>query len=100
EPSFRAIRQGELDYLIARDADELVDKLAALKADPLRFRTMIEHGRDRVKAYNREAVARRWRDLFARIGAEHEGGIGLSGQMLRAARFSAGKLAHPFTRRM
>jgi hypothetical protein len=96
EPSYRAIRESELDYLIARDPDEAFDAIMRLKNNPELYRQMREQGDKRLEFYSREAVAARWMSLFEGIWQK---GLNSQPSWLRALRFGAGKLIRPLTKK-
>lgn len=97
EPSFRAIRESELDYLIAKNADEAFAAIMRLKNDPQLFRSMLEQGQKRLQVYSREAVAARWFALFEGIWRQ---GLHQRPTAVRALRFAFGKAIRPLTRKM
>ena len=70
EQSFRAIRESELDYLIAKNPDEAFAAIMKLKNDPELYQKMREQGEKRLQVYSREAVAARWMALFERYLAQ------------------------------
>lgn len=97
EPSFRAIRESELDYLIAKNPDEAFAAIMRLKNDPTLFRSMLEQGEKRLQVYSREAVAARWFALFESIWQK---GLHQRPAAVRALRFGFGKAIRPLTRKM
>lgn len=97
EPSFRAIRESELDYLIAKNPDEAFAAIMRLKNDPTLFRSMLEQGEKRLQVYSREAVAARWFALFESIWQK---GLHQRPAAIRALRFGFGKAIRPLTRKM
>ncbi|ELY4081484.1 glycosyltransferase family 1 protein [Cronobacter sakazakii] len=97
EPSFNAIRESELDYLIAKTPDEAFNAIMRLKNDPELFRRMLEQGEKRLEVYSRQAVAARWYSLFEEIWQK---GVHQRPTALRALRFAFGKAIRPLTKKM
>nr|WP_243757208.1 glycosyltransferase family 1 protein [Cronobacter turicensis] len=97
EPSFRAIRESELDYLIAKTPDEAFNAIMRLKNEPELFRRMLEQGEKRLEVYSRQAVAARWYSLFEEIWRK---GIHQRPTAIRALRFAFGKAIRPLTKKM
>lgn len=96
EPSFRAIRESELDYLIAKTPDEAFDAIMRLKNDPVLYQQMQEQGRKRLAFYSRRAVAARWYELFEGIWRK---GLHNKPEFVRALHFSIGKVIRPLTKK-
>lgn len=96
EPSYRAIRKSELDYLIAKTPDEAFDAIMKLKNTPELYRQMREQGEKRLQEYSREAVTACWFRLFADI---QEKGLHNRSTFARALRFSFGKVIRPLTKK-
>ncbi|WP_408938951.1 glycosyltransferase, partial [Enterobacter sp. Colony194] len=96
EPSFRAIRESELDYLIAKTPDEAFDAIMRLKNDPALYQQMQEQGRKRLEFYSRRAVAARWYELFEGIWRK---GLHNKPEFVRALHFSIGKVIRPLTKK-
>ena len=96
EPSFRAIRESELDYLIAKTPDEAFDAIMRLKNDPALYQKMQEQGRKRLEFYSRRAVAARWYELFEGIWRK---GLHNKPEFVRALHFSIGKVIRPLTKK-
>lgn len=97
EPSFHAIRNSDLDYLIAKTPDETVDAILQLKNNPELYQRMHEHGQRRLKDYSREAVAAQWFALFESVWHK---GLHTRPELLRMVRFAFGKLVLPLTRKL
>lgn len=95
EPSFQAIRESELDYLIAKTPDEVIAAILRLKNDPQLYRKMREQGNKRLQEYSREAVAARWMELLEEIWRK---GLYSRPEFIRVLRFTAGKLIRPLTK--
>lgn len=95
EPSYRAIRESELDYLIAKNPDEAFDAIMRLKNSPELYRQMREQGEKRLQVYSREAVAARWYALFEDIWRK---GLHNRPTVVRALRFGFGKAIRPLTK--
>lgn len=97
EPSFRAIRESELDYLIAKCPEDTFYAIMKLKNSPELFSKMREQGKKRIQDYPKEAIAARWFEFFENIWDK---GIGDRSTVLsRFLRFGFGKAIHPLTRR-
>lgn len=96
EPSYRAIRESELDYLIAKTPDEAFNAIMRLKNSPELYRQMREQGEKRLQVYSREAVAARWYALFEDIWRK---GLHNRPTVVRALRFGFGKAIRPLTKK-
>ncbi len=96
EQSFRAIRESELDYLIAKNPDEAFAAIMKLKNDPELYQKMREQGEKRLQVYSREAVAARWMALFEDIWRK---GLNARSMPVRALRFGFGKAIRPLTKK-
>ncbi|MDK4744363.1 glycosyltransferase family 1 protein [Leclercia adecarboxylata] len=96
EPSFRAIRESEFDYLIAKTPDEAFEAIMRLKNNPDLYRQMREQGDKRLQVYSREAVAARWFSLFEDIWRK---GLHKRPTLVRALRFGFGKAIRPLTKK-
>jgi hypothetical protein len=64
EPAYDALRRGPLDFLEARDADEVLLAIDRLRLQPALYRAMVGNGAARGEAFSVEAVAARWLALF------------------------------------
>jgi len=96
EPSYRAIRESDLDYLIAKNPDEAFEAIMRLKNSPELYRQMREQGEKRLQVYSREAVAARWFALFENIWRK---GLHNRPTLVRALRFGFGKAIRPLTKK-
>ena len=96
EPSFRAIRESELDYLIAKTPDETFAAIMKLKNSPDLFARMREQGEKRRLAHSHEAVAANWNALFESIWKK---GLHNRTTAGRALRFVLSKAIRPLTRK-
>lgn len=92
EPAINAIRESDLDYLVAHTTDDIIKIATMLKNQPDRYQQMIVHGRERLKAYSREAVAKEWIDLLENIWCK---GLDKRSTIMRLLLFTFGKLTQP-----
>lgn len=65
EPAYQAIRRSELDYIEARNPEEVIVALKRLKENPSLHNAMIENGFERSKEFTTDRVAQIWRDILA-----------------------------------
>ena len=96
EPAFSAIRESELDYLIATNPDEAFDAIMLLKNSPELYRQMRDHGDKRAQAFSREAVTAEWFALFEDCWRK---GLHNRPTLVRALRFGLGKAIRPLTKK-
>src|SRR5690606_37662018 len=96
EPSYRAIRESELDYLIAKNPDEAFEAIMRLRNNPELYRQVREQGDKRLQVYCREAVAARWYRLLEDIWRK---GLHNRPAVVRALRFGFGKAIRPLTKK-
>lgn len=92
EPAIKAVRESDLDYLVAHTPDDIINAATMLKNRPDLYQQMIVHGRERLKVYSREAVAKDWIDLFEKIWNK---GLDKRNPMTRMISFAFGKLTQP-----
>lgn len=64
EPAFQELRQSPLDYFEIRSVEDVLRAVAQLKAEPDRYRAMIDNGRQRRVAFSTEQNLRDWVSLF------------------------------------
>ncbi len=60
EPAFQSLRKNELDYFEVRTPVDVLDAIDLLQREPVRFRAMIERGRERAMEFSNEAVLQQW----------------------------------------
>ena len=67
EPAYRRLRRDDLDYVECRSAADALDAVAALRADPARYRAMRARCRYRASSdYSRAALAAAWAAVLFR----------------------------------
>jgi hypothetical protein len=93
EPAIKAIKNSPLDYLVAHSQDDIIDTAMMLKNNPVLYQDMVEHGKQRVREYTRETVAKNWMVLFEHIWEE---GLNRRSTTMRALAFFLWKLTKPF----
>lgn len=64
ESAYRSLRESELDFFEVHSPDDAIQALHLLKSKPDLYARMVRHGRERVQAFSRDAIADRWRDLL------------------------------------
>ncbi|MBD2825500.1 glycosyltransferase [Xenorhabdus szentirmaii] len=67
EPSMRAIRLSELDYLIAKSPNQFINVVDKLKSNPVLYAEMVSNGKKRFEDYSREATTKKWFSLVEDI---------------------------------
>ncbi|MBD2822182.1 hypothetical protein ID852_16120 [Xenorhabdus sp. 42] len=67
EPSMRAIRLSELDYLIAKSPNQFINVVDKLKINPVLYAKMVSNGKKRFEDYSREATTKKWFSLVEDI---------------------------------
>ncbi len=67
EPSMRAIRLSELDYLIAKSQNQFINVVGKLKSNPVLYAKMVSNGKKRFEDYSREATTKKWFSLVEDI---------------------------------
>jgi hypothetical protein len=70
EPAFRRLRRDPLDYLAIAGADDVIDSIARLKADPATYRAMVGNGAERGAEFTRDAVTRRWLEVIDEVARQ------------------------------
>ncbi len=60
ESAFRALRHGDLDYLLIDSPNSIVEAVQRLNAQPQLYQAMIENGRARALEHNVASVTRMW----------------------------------------
>lgn len=65
EPAFRALYVDERDFVEVRRPDDVLRAVRRLRAEPERYRAMIERGFARGRDFTADAVARRWWEVLA-----------------------------------
>ena len=98
EPSFKALKKSELDYIVANDAEELFLAVMRLTNDKHTYLAMQENSKKRGLEYERKKIADKWFYMFQSIWKENENNSAFN--LNAALRFSIGKLLLPVTRRM
>jgi hypothetical protein len=66
EPAFQELRFDPLDYFEVRSVPEVLEAIDRLRANPMLYTRMIEHGRRRAIDFSPEAVLAQWADLLWR----------------------------------
>lgn len=61
---FEELRQSPLDYLAVSDLAQAEAAVLRLKQEPGLYRAMIEHGRERARAYTFQTITARWATLL------------------------------------
>lgn len=64
EYAFQELYESPLDYIEVRTLSEAMEAVDALRADPERYRAMVEHGRRRAEAFTPARIAERWGDVL------------------------------------
>jgi hypothetical protein len=64
ESAYLALRESELDFLIAADAKHALAALRSLKEKPELYRAMVENGFRRARAFDVPALTQRWQCLL------------------------------------
>ncbi|MBS9429054.1 MULTISPECIES: glycosyltransferase [Photorhabdus] len=67
EPSMRAIRISELDYLIAKTPGQFIEAVDQLRKQPDLYTSMVFNGKKRFEQYDRESTAKKWFSLIEKI---------------------------------
>ncbi|MBD2793541.1 glycosyltransferase [Xenorhabdus szentirmaii] len=67
EPSMRAIRLSELDYLITKSPNQFINVVDKLKSNPVLYAKMVSNGKKRFEDYSREATTKKWFSLVEDI---------------------------------
>ncbi|QTL39134.1 glycosyltransferase [Xenorhabdus budapestensis] len=67
EPSMRAIKLSELDYLIAKTPEKFIDAVDKLRNQPNLYLSMISNGKRRFAEYTRESTAQKWFRLIQEV---------------------------------
>ncbi|CCW30258.1 glycosyltransferase [Xenorhabdus nematophila] len=67
EPSMRAIKLSELDYLIAKTPEQFIKAVDKLINKPDLYLSMILNGKKRFEEYNRESTVKKWFSLIEKI---------------------------------
>ncbi|MER2474316.1 glycosyltransferase [Photorhabdus laumondii] len=67
EPSMRAIRTSELDYLIAKTPEQFIEAVDQLRNRPDLYTSMVSNGKKRFEQYGRESTAKKWFSLIEKI---------------------------------
>ncbi|MBD2799107.1 hypothetical protein ID854_01185 [Xenorhabdus sp. M] len=67
EPSMRAIRLSELDYLITKSPNQFINVVDKLKSNPVLYAEMVSNGKKRFEDYSREATTKKWFSLVEDI---------------------------------
>ncbi len=65
EPAFRALYVDERDFVEVRRPEDVLRAVRRLRAEPERYRAMIERGFTRGREFTADAVARRWWEVLA-----------------------------------
>jgi hypothetical protein len=84
EVQYQELRRSQLDYLEARNGEEALQAIDALRADPARYAEIVRNGRVRAEEFRNERIVARWIEVLwteipARSGT-------LSHRLLRHAR--------------
>jgi hypothetical protein len=91
EPAYAALRTDPLDYVEVRTPDEALAELTRLRAEPRRYRALVEQGGRRAQEFTLERMAERWEALLAGpIAADYERWRAQRRHPLRALGFCAG----------
>ncbi|PHM49209.1 glycosyltransferase [Xenorhabdus miraniensis] len=72
EPSMRAIRLNELDYLIAKTPEQFIEAVDSLINQPDLYLSMVLNGKNRFEEYNRQATVNKWINLIKKIHQERK----------------------------
>ncbi|WP_434524388.1 glycosyltransferase [Photorhabdus asymbiotica] len=67
EPSMRAIRISELDYLIAKTPEQFIEAVDQLRNQPDLYTSMVSNGKKRFEQYDRESTVKKWFSLIEKI---------------------------------
>ncbi|MBE9100568.1 glycosyltransferase [Vacuolonema iberomarrocanum] len=60
EPTFRALRKSELDYIEIRSPKDAIAALRKLKENPGLYRAMVENGLERAEEFTQDRIAMDW----------------------------------------
>jgi hypothetical protein len=64
ELQYQELRRSPLDYLEARNGEEALQAIDALRADPARYREMVRNGRARAEQFSHNRVVDRWIEVL------------------------------------
>lgn len=64
DDAFKDLRISDLDYLVAQDVQEIIERLRQLRDNPALRQVMAEHGRERAAEYRPEMIIREWKTLI------------------------------------
>lgn len=65
DDAFKDLRASDLDYLVAHNVQEIIQRLKQLRDDPALRRAMTEHGRERAGEYVPETIIPAWRSVIS-----------------------------------
>ncbi len=71
ESAYQALRKSELDYIEVHSAQDVLDALDKLRADPGLYAAMVQNGYERAPDFTADTMAKQWRDFLA--GPVYEG---------------------------
>lgn len=64
ESAYMALRESELDFLVASDARQTLGALQVLKNNPALYRAMVDNGQRRAREFDVASTTRRWQRLL------------------------------------
>jgi hypothetical protein len=64
DPSYLDIKKSDLDFLIAKSENEIIDQIKKLKRNPSLRLKMIKNGNQRALEFNRLAICNQWKSKF------------------------------------
>jgi hypothetical protein len=94
EPAFRELRTSDLDYIEVRTPDDVLNAVTFLRANPERYRAMIENGLRRAQAFTPQRIRSRWIDVLQGSVAEEFARWRKTPRSQRLARFGISCLHH------
>lgn len=103
EPAYRYWGVPGVDYFEVATADEAIDTVHQLKAQPELYRAVIAAGRAKAPAHDEEAVARQWIAVLdgpVRAAFERWQAQGAAGALRRRLWFAATRVIEPSHRRV
>jgi hypothetical protein len=64
ESAYRSVKKTELDFIVTRSKEELLQAIRRIAGDPVRYADMVANGRERSREYHTEAIKDRWIRMF------------------------------------
>ncbi|KAB0981093.1 glycosyltransferase family 1 protein [Cronobacter sakazakii] len=98
EPSFKALKKSELDYIVAKNAEDLFLAVMRLVKDKDTYLAMQENSMKRAAEFERHKIAERWFNMFQSIWNKKPQTNNFN--PFSFIRFCTGKIILPITRKM